>query len=83
MKLPRIKGVIDRRMLVNFRIDPDAAAAQIPQPFRPMLIDGSAIGGICLIRLKHIRPVFLPRLLGIRSENAAHRADGGDQQSTE
>jgi hypothetical protein len=38
--------------------------------------------GICLIRLKHVRPSFLPPWMGISSENAAHRAaveweDGG------
>jgi hypothetical protein len=31
------------------------------------------MAGICLIRLKHIRPKFLPTFLGISSENAAHR----------
>lgn len=30
--------------------------------------------GICLIRLKKVRPRFLPSLPGISSENAAHRA---------
>ena len=34
---------------------------------------GFAIGGICLIRLKKIRPSFLPLPWGIGSENAAHR----------
>jgi hypothetical protein len=29
--------------------------------------------GICLIRLKKVRPTFLPSWLGISSENAAHR----------
>jgi hypothetical protein len=29
--------------------------------------------GICLIRLEHIRPRFVPSVLGIASENAAHR----------
>jgi hypothetical protein len=31
------------------------------------------MAGVCLIRLKHIRPRFLPAFLGISSENAAHR----------
>jgi hypothetical protein len=31
------------------------------------------MAGICLIRLKHIRPRFLPVPIGISSENAAHR----------
>ena len=31
------------------------------------------MAGVCLIRLKHIRPRFVPSFLGISSENAAHR----------
>jgi hypothetical protein len=34
---------------------------------------GKGIAGICLIRLKQVRPRFLPSFLGISSENAAHR----------
>jgi hypothetical protein len=31
------------------------------------------MAGICLIRLKHLRPRYAPALVGIPSENAAHR----------
>jgi hypothetical protein len=31
------------------------------------------MAGVCLIRLKHVRPKFLPAFLGFSSENAAHR----------
>ena len=48
-------------------------AAFLPPPFRPQLIGPWAIGGICLIRLKHVRPRVLPGWIGIASENAAHR----------
>jgi hypothetical protein len=73
MRIPTIKGVIDRRILVNYRVDTDALAAVLPAPFRPKLVNGHGIAGICLIRLKQIRPRFLPRFVGIASENAAHR----------
>ena len=73
MRLPTISGIIDRRILANFRIDADSMAAALPRPFRPQLFDGWAIGGICLIRLKRVRPAFLPISWGIGSENAAHR----------
>jgi len=73
MYVPAIQGVIDRRILVNYRIRPEAAAKLLPDPFRPQLVGGWAIGGICLIRLKEIRPRLWPRRLGIRSENAAYR----------
>lgn len=71
--LPAIRGIIDRRILANFRIDPTVLAAALPAPFRPQTVEGWGIGGICLIRLKQIRPKFLPIPFGIGSENAAHR----------
>lgn len=74
MKIPRIQGVMRRRILVNFRVDPGALGAQLPEPFRPQLVGGKAIAGICLIRLEQIRPAPLPSALGMSSENAAHRA---------
>ena len=73
MRIPIIRGVIDRRILVNYRVDPSVLAAQLPTPFRPKLINGVGMAGICLIRLKKVRPKFLPTWLGIQSENAAHR----------
>jgi hypothetical protein len=73
MKIPLIRGVIDRRILVNYHVDPDVLAALLPAPFRPKIIHGVGMVGICLIRLKKVRPTFLPSWLGIASENAAHR----------
>lgn len=73
MILPTLHGIIERRILINYAIDPQVAQAIIPAPFRPQLYNGYAIGGICLIRLKNIRPKGLPHFLGISSENGAHR----------
>ncbi len=73
MQFPTIRGLIDRRILVNYRVDPDVLAPLLPEPFRPKLVGGFGIVGICLIRLKAIRPKFLPAWLGLTSENAAHR----------
>lgn len=68
-----IKGIIDRRILVNFRLDPDCVARILPEPFRPRLFHGHALGGICLIRFKKMRPTWLPGFLGTASENGTHR----------
>jgi hypothetical protein len=73
MRLPTIQGLIDRRLLVNYRADPAAIERILPAPFRPKLHRGYAIAGICLIRLKQIRPRFVPLPMGLSSENAAHR----------
>jgi hypothetical protein len=73
MKVPKVHGVIGRRLLVNFRVEPDVIQRQLPAPFRPKLHDGQAVAGICLIRLENIRPLRFPQMLGLSSENAAHR----------
>jgi hypothetical protein len=73
MRLPAISATIRRRILVNYRVPPEALAAMLPAPFRPHLVDGHGIAGICLIRLGQVRPAGFPPALGITTENAAHR----------
>jgi uncharacterized protein DUF2071 len=73
VQLPTIQGIIDRRILVNYRVDAAVASCLLPAPFRPKLANGYVMAGICLIRLKQIRPAFVPVAAGIESENAAHR----------
>jgi hypothetical protein len=73
MRFPLITGLIRRRLLVNFRVDPATIQSVLPSKFRPKLHRGYAIGGICLIRLERIRPAGFPSWCGISSENAAHR----------
>jgi hypothetical protein len=84
MRLPLVQGVIRRRILVNYRVDPEVVQRLLPAPFRPKLLGDSAVAGICLIRLEDIRPRPLPALAGVSSENAAHRiavrwGDAGDE----
>lgn len=73
MQLPVLRGVIERRLLVNFRVRPDVLARLVPAPLRPQRVRGWGVAGICLIRLAGIGPTFLPRGWGFASENAAHR----------
>jgi hypothetical protein len=73
MRLNSVAGVIDRRILVNYRVHPDVLARRLPPPFRPHLVAGYGVAGVCLIRLKQVRPVGVPPWLGVASENAAHR----------
>jgi Uncharacterized conserved protein (COG2071) len=73
MNIPTIQGTIDRRILINFIADPEVIQKILPSPFSPKLYKGKAIVGICLIRLKQIRPKRFPAFTGISSENAAHR----------
>jgi len=73
MRIPVMQGRIKRRLLVNFRADAEVVQRMLPEPFRPKLHRGWAVAGICLIRLEKIRPAGLPAVLGLASENAAHR----------
>jgi hypothetical protein len=73
LKLPVITGLIRRRILVNYRVEPTTLKSILPERFRPKLHNGHAIAGICLIRLEAIRPRGWPAWSGITSENAAHR----------
>jgi uncharacterized protein YqjF (DUF2071 family) len=85
-RMPRLVGEVQRRLLVNYRVDPAVIEALLPAPFRPQLVNGYAVAGICLIRMGSLRPRGLPAWMGLRTENAAHRfavewdsADGAQQ----
>lgn len=66
-------GVIERRLLINYRLDPGVARSLLPPGLGPQLVDGSAVAGMCMIRLGALRPTWVPAGLGWRMENAAHR----------
>ncbi|HCU93548.1 MAG TPA: hypothetical protein DHU96_12795, partial [Actinobacteria bacterium] len=69
MRQPRLSTVVERRLLVNYRVDPGIAASLLPAPLRPQQVGGWAVAGICLIRLGQIRPAWVPHGPGLRSEN--------------
>ncbi|MGC0317472.1 hypothetical protein QBC98_005979 [Kitasatospora acidiphila] len=56
MLQPTMASTVERRLLVNYRVDPDIAARLLPAPLRPKLSHGQAVAGICLIRLGAVRP---------------------------
>jgi hypothetical protein len=87
MLLPSIQGVIKRRLLVNFRVEPKVVQRLLPAGLTPKLQGDYAVAGICLIRLEQIRPALMPLRLGFSAENAAHRvavvwkdSDGVDRE---
>lgn len=59
--------------MINYQADKDVVQRFLPTTFRPRLVKDKAIVGICLIRLKNIRPKGIPFNIGISSENGAHR----------
>jgi hypothetical protein len=70
---PRLKSTIERRLLVNYRVDPGVIAALLPVGLRPQLVDGSAVAGICLLRQGHVRPAWFAPRVGLGMEGSAHR----------
>jgi hypothetical protein len=68
-----LRAQVRRRLLITYRVDPDVAQSIIPEPFRPQIVDGSAVAGVCMIGLQAIRPGWLRTKVGFRSENVAHR----------
>lgn len=73
MELPVLDGIIDRRILINYRVRPDIVKALLPSHLEPLTLNGYASAGICLLRLKNIGMKYSPSFLRISSENAAHR----------
>ena len=73
MRLPVVRGLIERRILLTYRVDPAVAAALLPSPFVLQAVNGYAVAGICLIRLGQVRARGCPSWFGLSSENAAHR----------
>lgn len=73
MKLPTIRGVVQRRLLLNYRIDPQAIGDWLPEPFEPRLHRGWIVAGVCLIRMRQFPSSMFPFGRGLGSENAAHR----------
>jgi len=73
MEMPVLNGIIDRRILINYRVHPHVVKALLPEHLDPLIINGFASAGICLLRLKNIGLKHSPSFLRITSENAAHR----------
>jgi hypothetical protein len=70
---PVLRGHIDRRLLLNYRVDPELVQRCLPAPFRPKIANGWGMAGICLIRMRRLGPRFLPFPLFGASENGALR----------
>lgn len=78
IRIPALTATIERRLLINYRLDPAVAHTLLPSSLRPQLVDGCAVAGICLLRLGAMRPTVFNRVglsprIGWGAENAAHR----------
>jgi Uncharacterized conserved protein (COG2071) len=73
VKIRNVDCVIERRLLVNFAVRPDQVARHLPNGLRPQLVGGVGVAGICLLRLRELRPHGVPSTWGLTTENVAHR----------
>lgn len=73
LPVPQLAANIERRLLINYRLDPSVAQTLLPSSLRPQLIGASAVAGICLLRLGALRPQWMKPQIGWGSENVAHR----------
>jgi hypothetical protein len=77
VKVPALEGLVRRRILLNYRADPEVVQRFLPAPFVPKLVNGAAVAGACLIRLEQLRPRALRMSRGVpigwSSESAAYR----------
>lgn len=72
-RTPTMSATIARRVLINYRLDPDIVRRLLPDGLRPQLVDGNAVAGVCLIRLSAFRPAAIRPAVGHSSRSAAHR----------
>mgnify|MGYP000134884593 CR=1 FL=1 len=72
---PAIRGTIERRILVNYRVDIGTLGAVLPEPFRGREVgeSGKGIGSLCFMRIEDARLRFTPRSTGISVETLTHR----------
>mgnify|MGYP000926046395 CR=1 FL=1 len=72
-KFNQMTGIIKHRILLNYKIDAEVMTQNSPAGFTPKLVNGYAVGGICQVSLKQMRPAGFPASIGLTSHNAAHR----------
>lgn len=82
---PAIRGVIERRILVNYRVDVGTLDAVLPEPFRGREVgeSGKGIGSVCLMRVGDARLRFAPSGFGASVETATHRISAEREKNGE
>jgi uncharacterized protein YqjF (DUF2071 family) len=66
-------GVVCERFLLTYRVEPRLIRALAPGPFDPVVRDGVAFAGVCLVEVRDMRPERLPAWLGFHYHEAVYR----------
>ena len=69
--MQQVTGTISHRILLNFKVCPDVMTKVLPKEFKPKIINGYCIAGICQVSLTNMK--MKPSIIGFSSHNAAHR----------
>jgi hypothetical protein len=67
----------ERRIVLNYRIDPAIASRAMPPPFRPHLESGWAIGGLCIAHLRPAVPRFVRSVVSVAHRFVVETPGGG------
>ncbi|MEZ4829135.1 MAG: DUF2071 domain-containing protein [Bacteroidia bacterium] len=73
MKIPALSGLIQRRILINYRVEPAVLRKLLPAPFEPRLFGNYGIAGICFFDLSQLRIKGLPLSPCISAQIVSHR----------
>ena len=71
--LPALRAIMDRGILVNYRVDPLILDRLVPRPFRVKRIHCWGLASVLLIRLRNSPPTGGPEALGQTTENATYQ----------
>src|SRR5690242_15017702 len=66
-------GVVRERFLLTYRVDPRAVRDLLAGPFMPVVREGTAFAGVCLVEMQAMRPAGLPAALGVAYHEAVYR----------
>jgi uncharacterized protein YqjF (DUF2071 family) len=66
-------GVVRERFLLTYRVDSRAVRVLAPAPFQPVVRDGMAFAGVCLVEMRAMRPAGVPAALGFSYHEAVYR----------
>lgn len=69
----RLRGTIRHRLLLTYRVDPEWLRRSLPPGFAPTVVDGAALGGLCLLAWQGLGPDWAPRGAGLDAVGVAER----------
>ncbi len=72
---PTIRGFVERRLLVNYRVDLETLDKALPAPFRAREVGDTreGMGSVCFTQVEDARPSLFPSGMGTTVEAVTHR----------